>query len=1347
MGGFDGGAPHVRTISITHSRVSAEVTTSAPSLRRIPGRDDKSDLDTSNDKDAKRVSFLLPGHESKPDPDSSDSTDSKDMLPSSAPAYRVPQRRVESSASEAVEERDRECESSSLVRFAPTSFVLVAEAFPVWALCLERLFCASIYIPDYDNSATFLAYLEDRDLPAHLWTRLVSHLGSGRVHFGRDGPEDAIHLCSGSLRFLRRYCDTHPTVRALLAVDKFMRVKTLPEDVGVSWHRARHVEFGGATRLVTLIGYKGLVATPATTQLRRTIGDFVEYGLESTAFRSQPDALEVGDLLHPLQLDRVVRYPSGRSFNGSITRALVPEELGLVYGLPTWLRAGGLAQPSSFAILPLQILDGFLKSVLRQAPTERQGRFDARAPVRAPDRPRPAEVWFESIQAALPGSWIDATLVTDKAAKSDKAGVPKHLWDQRILLIWPHLNGRLEWLRDRLMHLAMRSLYLEFREFMATAHGADWSSRLRIAQEAARHNGGLKGQNARLQGSGRAGEDRELIADAQAGRSALLCFGASDWWEWKGGSTLNFWRWPEGEQRRAARDGMRAYIIGQLPRNRKPSRPPRPDQKRSIFGKIVKVLRRGYLAFSPKIKSLVDAFPVPKGDDIRMVYNGASCGLNEALWAPNFWLPKAASASRLLDYGYFSVDLDMGEMFPNFPLPQALRPYSGLDLSPFRSLFETDAPDLLRDAPGLEDGQLWVRWERNWMGTLPSPYMSIRFFYWAEEFVRGNRMDPANALGWDKVKLNCPGSPDFDPTSARVMKWRSDVERVANDIITFVDDVRASGWSAEEAWQVSRQLAARLQYLGIQDAPRKRRPPCCDPGAWAGAIFSTLGDKITQTVSQAKWEKGRAYIREIKDFMDAHLVDCVFSYKYLEQIRGFLVHLAMTFDFLKPYLKGLHQTLAYHLGKRDKLGWKRGERDWINYVSHQVESGGMTQDEAFQALHPPAFEDIPVPVNVSPLQRMREDFDVMDDFFSAESPPVMLLRCRKVLYILYGFADASGSGFGSSFQLPTGLSLRIGTWGKDDEGKSSNWREFENVVEALEDQAAKGELADAVVYLATDNSTVEACAANGTSSSPLLHSLVVRLRLIEVLTGCRIILFHVSGERMKAQGTDGFSRGSLKEGIATGLSMLSFIPLHLSAVERSPEIEDWVRAWFPGKEVELLKPEDWFERGHDLSGGSYDSRGFWRPAEKSGIFIWAPPPGAAEAAVEELRKARIKRQNSTHVFMVPRLLGPEWKKQVHKACDFVIEIPPGHPCWPCVMYEPLIVGICLPFIRSDPWQLKGTPKVFALVRKLRRVFKDAEMDGGDILRKFLLEFERIRTMPADVVRQVLHFESGCEVSR
>ena len=97
---------------------------------------------------------------------------------------------------------------------------------------------------------------------------------------------------------------------------------------------------------------------------------------------------------------------------------------------------------------------------------------------------------------------------------------------------------------------------------------------------------------------------------------------------------------------------------------------------------------------------------------------------------------------------------------------------------------------------------------------------------------------------------------------------------------------------------------------------------------------------------------------------------------------------------------------------------------------------------------------------------------------------------------------------------------------------------------------------------------------------------------------------------MKAQGTSGSSRGSLKEGIATGLSMLSFIPLHLSTVEQSPGVVDRVCSWFPGKEIELLEPKYCFERGHDIKGGSYDPRGFWRPAIKSGIFICPPSWGS-----------------------------------------------------------------------------------------------------------------------------------------
>jgi hypothetical protein len=114
---------------------------------------------------------------------------------------------------------------------------------------------------------------------------------------------------------------------------------------------------------------------------------------------------------------------------------------------------------------------------------------------------------------------------------------------------------------------------------------------------------------------------------------------------------------------------------------------------------------------------------------------------------------------------------------------------------------------------------------RCWMGLKPSPFMAVRFYYLAEEFARQNRKDKTNALRWDNVKFNLPGDPKYDITLPRVMKWDSSIEKIAGDIVAFVDDLRASGHLVEQTWAIGRQMVSQLQYLGLQDAPRKRKPP------------------------------------------------------------------------------------------------------------------------------------------------------------------------------------------------------------------------------------------------------------------------------------------------------------------------------------------------------------------------------------------------------------------------------------------------------------------------------------------------------------------------------------------
>jgi hypothetical protein len=193
----------------------------------------------------------------------------------------------------------------------------------------------------------------------------------------------------------------------------------------------------------------------------------------------------------------------------------------------------------------------------------------------------------------------------------------------------------------------------------------------------------------------------------------------------------------------------------------------------------------------------------------------------------------------------------------------------------------------------------------------------------------------------------------------------------------------------------------------------------------------------------------------------------------------------------------------------------------------------------------------------------------------------------------------------------------------------------------------------------TDNSTVEAAIHSGRSTSPRLRALVIRFLALQTLHECSIEVIHVAGTRMIAQGTDGISRGALNEGVMNGESMMSFIPIHLSATARSPLLQDWLRSWLPGS-PRFLEPLDWFQLGHGIAG-------YGRNFEQSvvpvlcepGQFVWTPPPYAADMVVAELRKSRLKRAQHLHAFVCPRLCAPMWRRHFFKVATWSLKFLPA----------------------------------------------------------------------------------------
>jgi len=464
---------------------------------------------------------------------------------------------------------------------------------------------------------------------------------------------------------------------------------------------------------------------------------------------------------------------------------------------------------------------------------------------------------------------------------------------------------------------------------------------------------------------------------------------------------------------------------------------------------------------------------------------------------------------------------------------------------------------------------------------------------------------------------------------------------------------------------------------------------CCGP---AGVGVTCLPDR---------WAKVKAIIQDTLQEVQS---GALLNHKILEQRRGFLNHIQRGFPVMTLFLKGFHLTLDGWRPGRDEDKWKiknpLDDLDWNMPALPQAD-----------------------PSHVASAPRLIDDLHALQTMFQGEVPSIRILRPTRMAVAVYSIGDASGAGYGTAFANESSIWFCFGVWGSDADNSSSNFRELRNLTEAVEHGVQSGRLQDCELFIYTDNSTAEAAFYKGNSDSRALFDLVVRLRWLYMTSGLQLHVSHTAGTRMIASGIDGLSRGNASEGLMlqpSATAFGSFVPLHLSAIQCSPDLLPWLRSWIPFRGITPLSPTDWFVQGHGLTGrGTATLAGGWDPElSPHRWFLWDPAPAAAGAAVEELEVSHHKRPHLNHVFICPRLFTQYWRKWLYKIADVVLELPLGIiVAWPAEMHEPLLVALTLCFATVYPWQLRQSSAVLELGRQVQSLWRNQAQHDRPLLRQ------------------------------
>jgi hypothetical protein len=327
----------------------------------------------------------------------------------------------------------------------------------------------------------------------------------------------------------------------------------------------------------------------------------------------------------------------------------------------------------------------------------------------------------------------------------------------------------------------------------------------------------------------------------------------------------------------------------------------------------------------------------------------------------------------------------------------------------------------------------------------------------------------------------------------------------------------------------------------------------------------------------------------------------------------------------------------------------------------------------------------------------RLDLQWWDEFLVLNPGQTSRAGHMRTMGVTWG--DGSGTGTGGTFEevqhssIPT-IDTWMGTWATHVASFDSNWRELRTLLWTMERlnrkatpaqesghvsflaksaRPAQGSVEGGTLFYFTDNMVTYYIVHNGSSTSPSLHTLIRRIKILELLLKCRLEPIHVPGRLMIQQGADGLSRGIWMSADHVLRSSVEESRLTLSALPFNPILGAWAlrQAGFP--------PSTEYTQITDTADWSWNRIG-------DQVSIWNPAPELAHQAITSFLDLWVEKSSTTAaIFMIPRILQRDWGFLSKHVVELGVFDPRALP-WGC--RSPSLIPFCLlvvpRYIRSLP---------------------------------------------------------------